>query len=248
MVIELGISKSIHLEIANGDHASNLAYCSKSTSRDGDDGSGPFEVGVATKGQGQRTDIQDAIRSFKNNPSIPNIINEHGSVYLKYYGGFNSILPFFIKPRVEPTIVYWFYGPTGTGKTRHAFEEGIRIINGDCDINDLYQRPTFNDIDNLPYFKPATSKWWDGYYGQQVTIIDDYRRDFSTFAELLRLTDRYPYIIERKGGSTKFTSKYLFITTPKSPADTWIGRSDEDIDQLVRRIHLVKHFPKSIFK
>lgn len=68
------------------------------------------------------------------------------------------------------TEVYWFYGPTGTGKSKLAFEIAK-------------QASSF-------FVKDATNKWWCGYEQQEVVIVDDYRKDFSTFAQLLRLMDQ----------------------------------------------------------
>jgi len=121
------------------------------------------------------------------------------------------------------TEVYWYYGPTGTGKSRAANVEAPHA-----------------------YWKSPVDKWWDGYSGQEDVIVDDYRRDLCTFATLLRLFDRYPLRVEYKGGSCEFRSKRIFITSPKSPKDTWTEgekpRTDEDIQQLLRRITKIVHF------
>jgi hypothetical protein len=90
------------------------------------------------------------------------------------------------------------------------------------------------------------NKWWDGYEQQPAVIIDDYRRDFSTFAELLRLLDRYPHRVEKKGASIQFNSSTIIITTPKPPEETWAGRTEEDLAQLMRRITEVREFKADI--
>ena len=63
-----------------------------------------------------------------------------------------------------------------------------------------------------------------------------------TFSELLRILDRYPHRVEVKGGSVQFNSSLIIITSPKSPQETWDGRSAEDIAQLTRRITEIRHF------
>jgi hypothetical protein len=88
----------------------------------------------------------------------------------------------------------------------------------------------------------GSTKWWDGYVGQPYVIIDDYRPDLCTFSNLLQLFDRYPMRVEFKGGSCQFVAKYIFVTAPKSPRDMWCNRVEEDINQLMRRITLVRDF------
>ena len=117
------------------------------------------------------------------------------------------------------TFVYWFYGPTGSGKSRCAEE-------------------MFPNA----YWAMSTGKWWEGYDGQEVVIINDYRKDFCKFHELLNLLDRYPYRVECKGGSRQFTSKTIVITTPLSPEETWENRTSEDLGQLLRRIDNILFF------
>lgn len=86
-----------------------------------------------------------------------------------------------------------------------------------------------------------SNKWWEGYDGHDDVIIDDYRRDFCKFRVLLHLLDHYPMRVECKGGSRQFRAKRLFITSPKSPTETWAGRTDEDLYQLTRRIDVIEH-------
>ena len=78
-------------------------------------------------------------------------------------------------------------GKTGTGKTRKA----------------LWKMPD-------AYIKP-NGKWWPLYTGQQNVIMDDFRAhpDF-TFDELLRVLDRYPHIVETKGGHRAAASQEIY--------------------------------------
>lgn len=67
----------------------------------------------------------------------------------------------------------------------------------------------------------STIKWWDGYNGQAVVIIDDFRyasvADHGGLSYLLRILDRYDTKIEIKGGVRTFLAEYVIITCPFSP-------------------------------
>jgi len=63
-----------------------------------------------------------------------------------------------------------------------------------------------------------------------------------TFSELLRLLDRYPYTVETKGGSVQFNASMIIFTSPHSPMEMWGARTQEDLQQLMRRITEVRHF------
>lgn len=207
-----------HLESMRASIAQAIAYTKKEETADP---TLPWEeFGIApSTGQGTRSDFESIRDALKEGQDIETIASDFPGQFIRYHGGITRMAGLFKSPRREPTRVFWFYGPTGSGKSRAAFEE-------------------YPDA----YVKMPGCKWWDGYAQQDAVIIDDYRRDLCTFSELLRLFDRYPHRVEAKGSSIQFNSKVIIITTPKNPVDTWEGRSEEDIAQLTRRIHEVKRF------
>jgi len=215
---------------------SNIEYCSKDESRDATPDAGPYCFGTEPAGQGKRTDLSEIVAVCRSGAGPGAVAESFGAEYIKYHRGIAALSVLYMAARDFPTQVYWFYGPTGTGKSRFAFEEAHRRLKEEFpgDANDL--------ILSKPYYKMGTNKWWDMYCGHKLVIVDDYRPDMCTFGELLRLFDRYPHKVETKGGVTEFLARYIYITTPRSPSETWGTRSEEDLGQLTRRIVQVKHF------
>lgn len=205
-----------HIERAAGTPAQNRLYCTKEETRE--PGTEPWEHG-SCPAQGARSDIEAAVEAIKGGADIGELLDQHATVFVKYSRGLSIARLHFQPRRNWKTEVFWYYGETGTGKSREAYQ--------------LYPEA---------YYKNPTNKWWCGYDGHDVVIIDDYRRDLCSFGDLLRLFDRYPLQLESKGGSFQFVARTIIVTTPKSPRATWEGRSEEDIKQLLRRIETVRHF------
>lgn len=114
--------------------------------------------------------------------------------------------------------IYW--GKTGAGKTsavRDEFGEGV-------------------------YFKMTNCRFWDGYQGEEVCLIDDWTPSDSylTIDTLLRLGDRYPMRIEWKGGSGEFCSTVLIITSNWDPKTWFPGHPNEKA--LFRRVTDIQEF------
>jgi hypothetical protein len=139
---------------------------------------------------------------------------EHPNVWVKYPVGISTLLT--APPRLEysPPEVYWIYGPTGTGKTRYVFtKEGYTNI----------------------WVSGTSLKWFDGYHGQEVVLVDDFRGDYCKFHELLRYTDGYPISVQIKGSFVNFNPKRMYFTCPVHPRDVYPSLCEE-VDQLLRRI------------
>lgn len=46
--------------------------------------------------------------------------------------------------------------------------------------------------------------------------------------------------LEVKHGTVQFVARKIIITTPRDPRNTWVGRADEDLQQLLRRIEHIE--------
>lgn len=123
--------------------------------------------------------------------------------------------------------VIWYWGPTGSGKTRRAWEEAKGL-------GETWQ-------------SSGSLKWWQGYDGHENVILDDFRGDFCPLHMLLNILDRYPFSVEYKGGSRQLLAKRIWITCPYPPQAIYQDRADrgEDIKQLLRRIDKIEHIPAS---
>lgn len=113
--------------------------------------------------------------------------------------------------------IRWYYGPTGTGKSHDVYQEFPGV------------------------YKVLTHKWWDGYVGQDAVLVDDIRASWCRFEELLRLSDKYPFRVEFKGGSCEVQFRTLIFTASMSPTEMW-GAVGEDVGQLRRRLSQVRRY------
>lgn len=210
-VLKKLLPEGTHIERAKGNCAQNREYCTKD---------GAFEEQGTLPIQGKRTDIQtikDMVREGNHICEIAEVATSYQT--LKFAQTLLSI-----KPNTELRLdlrVHWFYGATGTGKTRAAYAEATTI------------GETWISSRNL--------KWWDGYTGQPCVIVDDMRGDFCTFHEMLRILDIYPLRLEVKGGSVAAAYHHIWITSAFRPETLWA--SIEDKGQLLRRIHEIREFP-----
>lgn len=195
-----------HIEPAKGSPQQNITYCSKQSIL--------LEIGERPV-MGKRTDITKVKDIIKEGGGMNEVIDSVDSYQAMRCA--ELVLKYKERARNTKPLVKWYYGPSGTGKTRTAFAE--------C---------------KHPWISGKSLRWWDGYDAHPEVIIDDFRRDFCTFHELLRILDRYPYRVENKGGTRQLLAHTIIITSPYAPQDTYETR--EDILQLLRRIDEVKEF------
>lgn len=210
--------KRSHIEICKGTPYENFLYCKKEGNVSWELGDRPEKVG-----QGKRNDMLEIKKQVANNICIKKMLENDDIInyqQLKYAEGLKK---YYEVERNWKPVVKWYYGATGTGKTKTAYEE--------------YKEKT--GTDNI-YFSMDTGKWWDGYDAQEYVVIDDMRKDFMKFHQLLKLLDRYPYKVETKGSTRQFVAREIIITSSQHPASMYDTR--EDIQQLLRRIDEIKEF------
>ncbi|AQR57900.1 replicase [Molossus molossus circovirus 3] len=200
-----------HFELRRGSRDEAREYCRKLDSRIGE----VFEYGDWDQGgQGVRTDFNALHELVRQGTPTSEIMDQMPSMFYRYHSGIGKAQLLCVQDRDWPTKIIVLYGASGTGKSRWAHD---------------YCHPSHQ-------YWVSNTKWFDGYEFQPVVVLDDFR-GWLPLHQLLRLCDRYPYTVEWKGGSRKFTAHVIIITSTRRP-DEWYNWEElhEDPAQLFRRI------------
>ena len=130
---------------------------------------------------GGRTDLAQAAEAIRSGMDIREVALEFPEPFIKYHKGMMAYKSLITSrgPRKCPPDgpeVWVFWGATGTGKSRRAFE-------------------TWPDA----YRKMTNDKWWDGYHGEETVIFDDFKGSSMRLHDFQLIVDRYPVKVETKG-------------------------------------------------
>lgn len=172
--------------------------------------------------QGHRSDIESMTAMINEGANTREVLLAHEDKALRILNNVikaKSILRPVKRNWAMDVRIYW--GESGTGKTSSVYQE-------------------FND--NV-YVK-MIGKWWDNYDGETAVLIDDFDPDNcfdQTYDFYLKLLDRYPLMVEWKGGSGWFYSKTIIFTSNTDPA-FWF-RNKHNRNAFFRRVTEIRHFP-----
>lgn len=181
----------------------------------------PFEYGTwIPDKQGMRNDLICVKRKIDEGCTELDIAEEHFETWTRNFRAFNRYRLLKSKRKCTQKKVYWFYGPTQTGKSEKAME-----------------------MAPYAFWKMSANRWFDGYDGESDAVFDDFREDWFPFSYLLRLLDRYPLMVETKGGCVAWTPTRVIITSCYHPQAVY-HMNPEAVDQLLRRIDVIEKFEK----
>lgn len=173
-----------------------------------------FELGAKALKKNSKRDW-DVIRETAKTGNLEAI---DAGTFVCHYRTLRAIATDYLQAPAQERKVNVYWGQTGTGKSRRAWDEAGLAA----------------------YPKDSRSKFWCGYQGQENVVIDEFRGGID-IAHILRWFDRYPVIVEVKGGAVALRAKTIWITSNLEPK-AWFPDADaETISALLRRLD-VTHF------
>lgn len=202
-----------HIERAIRSPEENMAYCAKDLK---------FKEFGQRPAQGKRTDLEDLAKRVINGDSVDSIAIENPMAFHQFGRTLERIETVTLRSkwRTEYTEGIWYWGTTGVGKSHKAFE-GF----------DPKTHYVFRD----------DGEWWDGYKGQEIVIINEFRGELK-YKKLLELVDKWPhYVKSRNKEALPFISKKVIVTSSLPPDEVYKKRNAQDsLEQLYRRFKVIE--------
>lgn len=222
-------TKRVHVELRLGSAKQASDYCTKQDTRV----DGPWSFGDQSETRkGKRNDLNEIRDAIKGGKSELDLADSYFASWCRYNKSFSRYRGMVTPQREKKTISIVLYGPTGTGKSRYAWEWTTR----EC----VYSVPR----------STGDAIWFDGYDPSvhNTVIFDDFY-GWIRLNVLLQLIDRYPMRVPTKGGFVTWNPQYAFFTS-NVEWQQWYGwdgmRGGQELKAaLERRLDIVHHFIQS---
>ena len=190
-----------------------------------------YKKQIACIGQGSRTEIAAACEAIRQGARMEDVAAQHSETYVKYHRGLVQLHAILQPKKCFKSLVLWLCGEAGSGKSRCARQ----VARGAQDNGWTY------------YSKAGSTKWFDGYSGNECMIWDELTDEFP-FTLLLQILDCYELQVKTKGGNVNFNLKLIIITTNYDPTETFKNITDKHLTALHRRINHCLEFTAPIYQ
>lgn len=198
---------------------SHLAYVVKDESRV----MGPYRSPGAPKPggavKGKRSDLEGAVNALKNGASIEKLWKEHSVTMVNNYRGLTQLAlrtdPTPTRPDMHTICIY--------GKPRMGKSTLVAYL-----CKEL-------SPDEEPFTKPI-GKWFCGYTGQPVVVMEDFDSKGQACREIKNICDKTPCIVETKGGQVSLKNRVVVITANRDPRTWFPGEDAIDLAAVLERM------------
>lgn len=229
------IHSSAHFEPRRGTHEEARDYCTLEEYKGELKGrvAGPWTVGDWTPEQAQaaggkkgnvayKKNVGDMFNMVKAGATDRQLAEEFPHLWAQYYKPIERYRLMIAddEPRPQPYVVV-FHGPTGTGKSHNA------------------QKIMDNNGGGFTFRKGNGGNLWaDGYdpLRHPVVVFDEMDGSFMPYRQLLRICDKWPLVLDTKGGAVNFTPKIIIFTSAKHPKEWYSVDAVPDTTELMRRL------------
>lgn len=209
-----------HVAVAKGNAVQNEQYVRKTRECDETPNEEVYEYGTRPmtsqeKGQSEK-DRYGQAKMLAVEGKLDDIDPD---IYIRHYSTLKKIRDDHILDRDLEDILSldheWFWGESGSGKSFTA-------------------RNRYPDA-----FLKGCNKWWDGYRGQDVVLIEDFDKKHDVLCHHMKIwADRYPFPAEVKGSSIKIRPLKIIVTSNYHPESIW--QDPSDLEPILRRFKMTK--------
>lgn len=226
-----------HWEPAKGTSDECEEYCTKEETRVG----GPYRWG-SRGGQGKRNDLitlREAIKEGKRGRELFDDDSCLGPA-VRYSRGVEKLVEAYDPPvRRDAILVTFHYGPAGKYPSPWGSPaiSSLRLLTFFFFFAGSGKTHCCHSDD--AYYFDGNNGFWEGYAGQSKVILDEFSGHVLTPLMFQRLCDKYPLMLNVKGGSMPCKVTEVHICSNYLPSQWWGEKTRYNQQAVYRRINVV---------
>lgn len=196
-------NERLHLEPRRGTRTQARDYCKKDDTRT--EGTDPNEFGTWRSEATKSGKLAEILLEAKRGATLQSLSDICPSTYVRNYRGVAHYRLLHSTSRgTQDVRGLWIYGKPGVGKSHKV------------------------RTDNPGHYLKSQDKWWDGYNGEDVVIIEDLDRMGVGLSHYLKIwADKWPFQCEVKGGHCKPNFTKLIVTSNYTISDLFLGEKQD---------------------